>query len=931
MKRTLSLVLLFIPLFLFSQSQSISGTLTDGQTGDPLGFARVSVRETGAGTYSDAGGNFEFQVDFGERESMTLEISYLGYNTETLNITRSSGKIVLALRPEDVMGKEVVITGSRVSETILESPVNIQKISAAEIANTPSGDFYQGIGNLSGVDMVTSSLGLKSVNMRGFNTTSPVRSVQFIDGVDNQAPGLNFPVGNLVGASDLDLQSVELITGAASALYGPNAFQGVIAMTTKDPYLYQGISAQVKGGTRSLGDVHLRAAKAFGPSQKFAFKFTGSYMRANDWPATDSVANRYGDVESEQDLSAIIRQLQYDSTLTQEERDDFEALNNYLDFNPIANPGKMTIQAPGYREADIADYTTRSMKMGLGFYYKFNDSLRISYDYRVGNGTAVYQGTNRYSINNILFQQHKLELTGKDFFVRAYSTQENAGKSYDIVFTAINLSKEGFPNYIGDYISEYFSVIDTLTHGFNDDAKQWMVDSAHHAASLFAADSWYKPGTKAFDSLYQKITTNPDLQKGSKFVDRSNLQHIEAQYNLPLKFTDFIVGGNARRYDPQSYGTIFRDTLINPGDTLPNGQNDPDAAYSQISLIEFGAYLQATKRLLQDRLRISASVRFDKNPNFNLQMSPRLSAVYSWKGGNQNIRVAAQSAFRTPTLQNQYIQLNLGPIKLLGNLTGYDNLYTLTSLEDFNDTYDSTLVIDPSILQTVVLDPLKPEQVRSIEAGYRGVFNNKLFVDVSGYYSVYTNFIGNIRVVRPLGEAVAGEESGVNAILTHTPDQPTYELYQIPVNASQAVASYGGSVGLSYYFGKGITGLFNYTLSLLDTSNLNDPIVPGFNTPPHKFNLGLQGRKVWRELGFGFNFKYVSKYRWESSFGDGDVPSYALFDAMVSYGFPKWHSILRLGGSNIFNNRHIEAYGSPKIGAMGWISWTVDIQDWKLK
>jgi outer membrane receptor protein involved in Fe transport len=729
-----------------------------------------------------------------------------------------------------------------------------------------------------------------------------------------------------VGANDLDLQSVELISGAASALYGPNAFQGVISMTTKDPYLYQGLSLQLKGGSldRDLFDGQFRYAHAFGAKQRFAIKVTGSGSKAGEWWATDSVANVYGDISTTQNLSSIVQQQQYDQSLSQEDRDKWIALNNYLDFNPVAYPGNVDITAPGYREIDLTKRFSHSIKFGAGLHYKLKDSLELSYDYKFGRGTAIYQGTNRYGINNILFQQHRLELKGKNGFVRAYTTLENAGDSYDIVFTAINISKAGVGNYVSEYLKQYFGTLDTLTNGFYRDADPWMVDSAKTAALADASDAWYQPGSTTYDSLFNAITTNPDLKEGSKFVDRSSLQHLEGQYNFNLKPLDLMMGGNVRRYDPNSFGTIFRDTLLNVGDTLPNGQNDPDAKYADISQWEVGAYVQASKRLLDDRLKISGSLRFDKNQNFKPQVSPRLSAVYTFR--THNFRVAAQSAFRSPTLQNQYILLDLGPITLSGNLDGWENLYTLASVEDFQDHYDSTFEIDPTRLQTITLAPLKQEQIKSLEVGYRTILGERLFIDLSGYYSIYSNFIGDVRVVNPLNGAVAGEESGENALLTNSSSNQTYQVYQIPTNASENVTSYGGTLAMSYYFGKGISATANYTLSILDTAGVTDPIIPGFNTPKHKFNIGLTGRNVWKGLGFGANFKWVDNFYWQSSFGDGPVPSYSMLDAQVSYDVKTWKSVFRLGASNLLGNYHVEAYGSPTIGRIAYLSWTLDLK-----
>ena len=907
------------------QTVTFTGSVSNEETGEWLEGAKVVVPEKQLGTLVDAEGNYSIAVPFEGNEELSLVVTFLGYDSLRVVVSaQTKPKLNLKLTERGVDTRQViVITGSRVAENVMESPVAIQKMSVGEIRSAPSGDFYQSLGNFAGVDITTSSMGFKTVNTRGFNTTSPVRSVQFIDGMDNQAPGLNFPVGNLVGASDLDLQSVELISGPASALYGPNAFQGVISMTTKDPFLTEGLSVQVRGATRAQIDAQARYAKVLGAKKRFAFKVYASAFRGNDWPAQDTGANRYGDIETTQNLSAIVQQQQYNEELSQEDRDRWIALNNYLDFNPVAYPGSLDIRTPGYMEEELADYTAKSLKFGTGLHYKLRDSLRLSYDYKFGSGTAVYQGTNRYSINNILLQQHKVELQGKRLLVRAYTTLENAGDSYDVVFTGINISKAGVGEYVRQYLTQYFGTLDTLTNGFDWDATPQMVDSAHSAASLAAADAWYRPGSPVFDSLFHAITDDPDLQTGSKFVDRSSLQHVEAQYNFDVPWFDLIAGGNVRRYNPQSYGTIFRDTLLNPGDTLANGQNDPDAAYADISQYEFGAYAQLTKRLLDDRLKLTGSIRFDKNQNFEPQLSPRLSAVYSYRA--HNFRVSAQSAFRSPTLQNQYILLDLGPIKLAGNLDGWSNLYTWESVQNFQNHYDSTFAIDPSLLETTVLNPLKPEQIKSLEFGYRSIVAEKLFVDFTAYYSIYSNFIGDVRVVNPLHGAQAGQESGENALLTNTSSNQTYQLYQIPVNASQDVTSYGATLGLAYYFGKGISASANYTYAVLDTAGVTDPIIPGFNTPKHKVNLGLTGRRVWKGLGFAANFKWVDGFYWQSPFGEGPVPSYHLLDAQVSYEVAAWKSTFRVGGSNLLNNRHIEAYGSPMIGVVGYVGWGLEL------
>jgi outer membrane receptor protein involved in Fe transport len=922
MKKTLTFLMVAFWGISFAQNITMNGKVTDGSNGAPLPFVNVAVKETGKGTTTDVNGLYSLVLDYsGGKTAYTLTFSFIGYKEEVRSVGKSDTRLDVTMESTSIMGREVVISGSRVSESIMESPVTIQKVNSTQINSSAGGNFYDGFRNIRGVDINTSSAGFQAINMRGFNTTAPVRVVQFIDGMDNQAPGLNFPVGNLVGSSPLDIENVEIITGPASALYGPNAFQGVVNMITKNPYDYQGFDAEVKGGSRNWIEANMRYAQAFGEKKKFAVKLTGSYMQMKDWIADDQVANRYGDLTANVNLSSIVSQLQYDSSLTQEDRDQYVALNNYIEFNPVVGQvglNRKDIVAPGYMENELANNKVQSIKAGLGLHYRFNPNTELSYTGKFGLGSAIYQGANRYAIRDILFHQHKLQLTGKNYLVKAYGTFEDAGNSYDAVFTGINVTRASIgDNWVPTYLRTFFETLSNLNNDYDNDATLAMVDSAVNAANLAANATWYQPGTAAFDSTLRSIVTNSDLQKGSLFVDRSAFYHVEGQYNFDMiKWLDLQAGANFRYYSPRSFGTIFSDTLVNPADTLANGAADPNARYTRIGLWEVGGYLQATKRLFDDRFKIQASIRVDKNQNFKPQFSPRLSLSFTHK--SHNFRIGAQSAFRTPTLQNQFIRLNLGPITLLGNLNGFDNLYTLNSLNAFKDSLEAANFdpnqVDPNILKTVRYDKLKPEQVITVEAGYRGVWWKKLYVDADVYWNRYTNFIGDVRVVRPLNGSVAGEQSGFDAVLTDI----DYELYQIPVNSSKTVHSLGAGIGLTYFIMKGLQAGVNYTYARLLTTDLEDEIIPGFNTSPHKVNVSLAGNRVWNGLGFSTNFQWVDRFDWQSPFGFGQIPTYYIWDLQVNYAvdFGQCTVTARAGSSNLTNFRRREVFGGPAIGRM---------------
>ncbi|MDB5228318.1 MAG: TonB-dependent receptor [Bacteroidota bacterium] len=903
-----------------AQEITLKGKITDKESKDALIGANVQVKGTNYGAVTDINGNFEIKASV--TLPVTLEVSYLGFAAQEISVTEENQNISAALTAQEIrVSEDVVISASRVSERIQTSPSSIQKLNTRQIQFVASGNFYQSLGNLKDVDVTTSSMGFQVFNTRGFNTTAPVRIVQFIDGMDNQAPGLNFPVGNLVGANDLDLESVEIISGASSALYGANAFQGIVSMQTKNPFDYKNLQVKIKGGSRQMVDAQVRYANAFGQKKHgrdiFGFKVSAEYFRAKDWVADDTVANTYGDVGADVNVSTIVRKLGVsdDTAIARQ----FRALNAYLDFFPNAFPGTIHVVAPGYREEDLTDGKTESIKANIALYVRPIKDMQIEYQYKFGRGSAVYQGANRYNIKNILFQQHKFQFDYKGVSVKYYTTQENAGGSYDMVFSAINLSKIGITRYVGNFIKSYFGQLSTYTNGFHDDPQEADVQRARLAALDSAyIGAYLQPGTASFDSAYNLIVHDANLVTGAKFQDKSSLHHVEASYNHTFKHDiNWIVGASFREYIPRSYGSIFYDTLKNPADTLDDGSPNLKAKFVKLNTWEVGGYTQLTVELFKHRLKLVGSARIDKSMNFKVQFSPRISAIATFKG--QTFRVSYQTAFRTPTLQNQYISLDLGAIQLLGNLHGALG-YDFQSVKDFRSNYNNTLEVDPKILKVDKLDPIRPEQVNSVEVGYRGVIAKRLYVDASAYFNRYFHFIGDLRFYMPTNkEVVVGEESGADAMLTGA-----YKLIQMPTNAKQHVDAYGASIALNYYIWRNLVGSFNYTFSDLNATKLSDPIIPGFNTPKHKFNLGLSAMRIWKGLGFGINFKWVTKYTWESTFGDGVVPSYHTMDMQVSYEFPKWFT-LQVGGSNIYNNKHIEAYGSPKIGGLVYGSMLFDL------
>lgn len=914
-------------------AQTIRGTVKDAHTAEALIGANVVVKGTTNGTVTDEDGKFSLTVN--QTLPVTLTISYLGYLPHDHIVRDASSNITVKLEPDKVVLGEVEITGSRLSEKQKESPLTVESMDQIAIRQTPAFNFYEGLGQLKGVDVTSASLGFKIINTRGFNSTSPVRSLQIIDGVDNQAPGLSFSLGNFLGAPDLDVLKVDLVVGASSAFYGPNAFNGVISMTTKDPFQTPGLSISMKGGERSLFEGSIRWAQVIknkNGMEKFAYKLNGFFLRANDWEATnlDPVYQTLDDASNPGGYDAVNRY-----------GDEFYFAHDYSK-SIAAYPGLGRFYRTGYLETDLVDYNTRNYKMTGAFHYKFRQDLQLIYATNFGSGTTVYQGDNRYSLKNILFFQNRIELQQKDkFFIRAYATNENAGDSYDAYFTALLLERSakgdvdwgtdyftnystqgvpiirnlpGYPTYvfdpenpdgyqqyldsITDFLTDYTSLIDSLHNNAENYANNESVSPGQHA--------FYLPGTAVFDSAFNYITTHESYAEGgSKFYDKSALYHLHGEYKFTPGFMDIVVGANYRMYRPNSHGTIFSDT------------NDV-----KITNSEFGVYGGLEKRFLDSLLKINATLRVDKNENFDVLFSPAVSAVYTLN--KSSFRASFSSAIRNPTLADQYLYYNVGRAILVGNLNGFDSLVAIPSLLDFINTqkYDT--------LDFFNVKPLRPEQVKSIEVGYRASLFQHLFVDMSYYYSWYRYFIGY-----KLGAVI-----DYNEIFNRLNG---FQVYRVASNTEDQVTTNGFSIGLNYYFKEFYSINGNYSYNKLNRRGSTDPIIPAFNTPENKFNIGISGRDIaidmgflnaiWDKLpvipfnnyGFSINYKWVQGFLYEGSPQfTGEVPTYGKVDVQVNKEFPQIDLTVKVGASNLLNNEKFEVYGGPYVGRLAYVQVLFD-------
>ena len=893
----------------------------------PIPGANIIVVGTSSGTVTDFDGNFTLTVS--QDPPFTIQASSVGFSTETSEVNSNNQTLNFTLSEGSVLD-EVVISASRTPERIFESPVTVERFGLKEIKNTASADFYDGLENLKGVDINTNSLTFKSINTRGFATFANTRFMQLVDGMDNSAPALNFPLGNLLGMTETDVQSVELLPGASSALYGANAFNGILFMRSKNPFDHAGISGFVKRGITSqeasgdnaYTDLGIRMAYKF--SDKFAAKVNFGYLKGTDWAATSEISK--------------------DNTGFTRADTNYDGINVYGDevsTNLLAAAGtsaggivpNVVVSRTGYNERDLTNYNAESIKADWGLYFRpiTDNSLEIAYVGKIGSGNTIYQGANRYNIANFFLQQHKIEIKHDNFFARAYVTEDKAGDSYDMVFTGININRAWKSD--ADWFGEYIATIAGINLSGNP---QGLSEQQKHDQARAVADTGrYLPGTPQFDTAFNRSVNDPDLTTGSKFQDNSKIYHGDANYNFShlTDFAEIQVGGSYRKYSLNSFGTIYTD------------------ASGSIDYSEVGVYTQIQKNFdVSDNVELKAtgSVRYDKSELFDGFFSPRLSLGFT-VNKNHNIRASVQTGFRNPTTQDLYIGLDVGRAILIGGAEGNgardvrtfpistagqalqpESSVTLSGDAAYQTGYSSASVLayeasvlngaaDASLLKSLKSDLAKPEQVTSVEIGYRGKLD-KVIVDFSTYFNAYKDFLSNETVVTPFYGEINDNDLSVNAI-----KNGDYQAYQSYTNSDAKVNSYGAAIGLTTKVLNDFDLGVNYTYSKLDfDTEANPDFKTNFNTPEHKVKASFGNTDLFENFGFNVAWRWSDNYVWEASFGDGAVPAFHTVDAQINYRVPSLKSTFKAGATNLLGDEYFTAFGTGFIGSQYYVSWTIN-------
>ncbi|WP_332369281.1 TonB-dependent receptor plug domain-containing protein [Spirosoma telluris] len=785
---------------------------------------------------------------------------------------------------------EIVVSASRVSESILRSPVSIEVLDARRIRLSAQPSYFDAIENIKGVQLLTSSLGFKVYNTRGFATTTNVRFVQLVDGRDNQAPHIGAPIASALAPSDLDIQQVELVPGVASALYGMNALNGLVNILTRNPFDSEGLSIGQKTGVNHVGDAavsakiysetSLRYARRIG--QRFAFKVNLVYQSGYDW-----VAGNRDDLNPNGNASL---------SLFGVDNPAYDPVNGY--GNEAANRRTITlggkrysIGRTGYYEAEATDYGLKNLRGDLSLHYRFSPTVELAYTYQGATLNNVYQRTNRFRLENYRLDQHSLTLTTPSIQIRAYRSSENTGDSYNIRSMAENIDK----SFKSD--NQWFA---DFANQFNKDMQAGTaVPDALRDARSVADQGRPVAGTPAFNALIDKLRDINNWDIGAALRVQSWMYHVEGQVEptrvLWKRFREqtgltIQAGFDFRRYVVFPDGNYF----INPTEA---GKN---LVYGKT-----GGFVQLSRTFLDEKLKVSGSLRLDKNYYFDARLNPRLSVVYS-PTNDHTIRVSFQNGYRFPSLFEGFTNINSGGVKRVGGLPImskgiYENAYLVTSINAFQAaittdvntnglTTSQAIQKNKGLLKQSLYTYLKPEQVNSFEVGYKGLFfKQRLFIDVDAYYMAYKNFIAQVN-------ANLAKGSNPDSLAYYFSSSTTQDRYRLWTNSQTKVFNYGASLGLRYSLTQNWSVGGNASFAQLNRAENGDGLESSFNTPRWITNLNVSNGSLWKGIGFSVNYKHQDAFLWQSELATGTVSAINTLDAQVSYRLQKLSLLVKVGG-----------------------------------
>lgn len=908
----------------------------------------------------------------GQLRAIFLCIFWLGLSMNTW--AQQSTTDSTTLRSTQFL-EEITVSASRTAERVMEAPITVEHIDARTLARRPATELIASLGAFKGIDVSQSSWLISSFSTRGFNSSKAERVVQLIDFVDVTSPTASLYYGNWMGIPDLDLDKIDVVFGANSALYGTNALNGVLMMTSKDPFAHRGTQVAVRGGSRNMLDLQLRHVQLW--NDRLALKWNMSYFSGDEFVAASEEAIRpvtNGGLAGADPLNNPTGSGWGWNALNRYGDQGFSVTNPSL--RALNNGNAYRLYAPGFTEAELlwarapgdffpgpgSAYKAGNLKLNPSLHWQFNPRVKALYEYRYALSNGIFQSSSRFAQRAMQYDLHRLELSGKDWFVRAYTLYDFGGKAYDLgalgnglmntpLAPGNSVAGTSYPTFAQNYFSLWNQVFTAARTGglsagtplagvFVPDAQNGLsptpfvlkenipnglsVEAAQQLAARLAAGVQLPARSPLFERLREQIVGGVGLLdihgsrtvRGAAFQNNARFADLSFQKEWTLSpTTQLIGGGSTRAHRLQSNGTLFSDGDKSP--ILP-GTNEL-LTRSRILNYEGGVYAQLRQSFWEKRLQLAAAGRYDQFQNFGARFSPRVSGVLTLGAQRQHaLRASYSQAYRQPAQLDQYIYLDFGGLLVQGNISGgFQGLNAVSVLPNGQP--------NPQFLQPQSIGSLRPEQAHSWEVGYKAQLAKGFYVDLSYYEARYQDFIGTLRFYgREDGLLPSGRPlpTPTGDFAKPTSDRTRGRLIQVWANADQQVRTRGFLLATDYFQSKALHLTANYTWSWINENDVPGLIL-GFNTPTHKVNVGLHGQS--RGWEYSAQYRYQTAYTFFMPFDEGRIAAFGTLQAQLGYQLPMLKSTLRLGATNLTNAQAISAYGSAAIGRVVYVGWVYGV------
>ncbi len=276
-----------------AQQGSLVGTVRDASTGEPMAGVQIQViggpAAAAGGTFTSESGGFRVDLPGGRYSVVATMVGYRTFRRDGVEV--GSGRAVhLAISMESravALNPLVVSVGRGEQEKALDAPAAVSVVPRQQITDRAATTPVDYVKALPGVDVAQTGLDQSNTVTRGFNNVFSGALLVMVDDRYASVPSLGLNAFDMIPTTPLDIQRVEVVLGPASALYGPNASNGVLHVITKSPIDYPGTELSVSGGSRNIFQGALRQAWKF--NDQLGFKVSGQYFRGNDFVYRDPV------------------------------------------------------------------------------------------------------------------------------------------------------------------------------------------------------------------------------------------------------------------------------------------------------------------------------------------------------------------------------------------------------------------------------------------------------------------------------------------------------------------------------------------------------------------------------------------------------------------------------------------------------------------